>query len=93
MGGCPLHPMVRAALQGPHAHIHSAPRSHGLALILEERTLAHCAEQQNFMEQALADVDTEVLVAELKRRLDCQTKPEKHVITDRCAGSLLATGP
>lgn len=32
------------------------------------------------MELALADVDTEVLVAELKRRLECQTKPEKHVI-------------
>lgn len=41
---------------------------------------AHCAEQPKLMEQALADVDTEVLVAELKRRLDCQTKPEKHVI-------------
>ncbi len=29
---------------------------------------------------ALAEVDTDVLVAELKRRLDCATKPEKHVI-------------
>ena len=46
-----------------------------------EKTLWHCAVgSQQLMEAALADVDTEVLVAELKRRLDCQTKPEKHVI-------------
>lgn len=29
---------------------------------------------------ALADVETGALIAELKRRMDCAQKPDKHII-------------
>lgn len=37
----------------------------------------------------LTDVTTETLMAEVKRRLDCQTKPEKRVILVGAAYTLL----